>query len=75
VIKHHVDDLIAQLTQIVGDEKTARAMFIATARFHDPAHAASWGDTNIDEDFEGVWALLAQAIARPASSALVGRRQ
>ena len=44
-------------------------MFIATARFHDPAHAASWGDPGIDEDFEGVWELLDQAMARPASSA------
>ena len=69
VVKRHVDHLVAQLTAIVGDERTARAMFVATARFHDPAHATTWGDPGIDEDFEGVWALLAQAIARPASSA------
>jgi AcrR family transcriptional regulator len=69
VIKDHVDHLIAQLTGIVGDERTARAMFIATARFHDPAHAATWGDPGIDEDFEGVWELLDQATRRPASSA------
>jgi AcrR family transcriptional regulator len=69
VIKRHVDHLIAQLTAIVGDERTARAMFIATARFHDPRHAATWGDPGIDDDFEAVWALLDQAMARPASSA------
>jgi AcrR family transcriptional regulator len=69
VVQRHVDHLIAQLAAIVGDERTARAIFIATARFHDPRHAATWGDPGIDEDFEGVWALLAQAIARPASSA------
>jgi AcrR family transcriptional regulator len=69
VIKHHVDHLVDQLAGIVGDERTARALFVATARFHDPAHAATWGDPTIDEDFEAVWALLAQAIARPASSA------
>jgi AcrR family transcriptional regulator len=68
VIQRHVDHLIASLARSVGDERTARALFIATARFHDPAHAASWGDPQIDEDFEAVWALLAQAMARPASS-------
>lgn len=68
-VNRHVDHLIAQLTAIVGDERTARAMFIATARFHDPRHAATWGDPGIDDDFEAVWVLLAQAMARPASSA------
>ena len=66
VITRHVDHLVQSLTRIVGDERTARALFIATARFHDPVHAASWGDPGIDEDFEGVWELLAQAIAQPA---------
>jgi AcrR family transcriptional regulator len=74
VIQRHVDHLIQSLARSVKDEQTARAMFIATARFHDPAHAATWGDPQIDEDFEAVWALLAQAIAWPARSALVGRR-
>ena len=44
-------------------------MILATARFHDPKHAAEWTAPEIDEDFESVWALLDQAIARPASSA------
>ena len=69
VIQRHVDHLIHSLARSVGDERTARAMFIATARFHDPAHAATWGDPQVDEDFEAVWALLAQAMTRPASSA------
>jgi AcrR family transcriptional regulator len=73
-VQHHVDTLIGQLTRIVGDEHTARALFIATARFHDPAHAATWVEPQIDDDFEAVWALVAQAIARPAKSASVGRR-
>jgi AcrR family transcriptional regulator len=69
VVKRHVDHLVGQLTDLVGDERTARALFLATARFHDPRHAASWGEPGIDDDFEAVWELLAQAIARPASSA------
>jgi len=72
-VQRHVDTLIGQLIRIVGDARTARALFDATARFHDPRHAAEWTEPEIDEQFEAVWALLAQAIARPAQSALVGR--
>ena len=68
-VKNHVDHLIAQLTNIVGDETTARALFDATARWHDPRHAEEWGKPGTDEAFEADWALLAQAMARPASSA------
>jgi AcrR family transcriptional regulator len=69
VVRRHVDHLLAQLTDLVGDKRTARALFDATARFHDPKHAAEWAQPGIDEDFEGVWELLAQAISRPASPA------
>jgi AcrR family transcriptional regulator len=69
VVRRHVDHLIAQLTSITGDERTARALFDATARFHDPRHADEWSAPGVDEAFEGVWALLAQAMTRPASSA------
>jgi AcrR family transcriptional regulator len=70
-VQHHVDTLIGQLTRIIGDETTARALFDATARWHDPRHADEWSTPGTDEAFEAVWALLAQAIAQPAS---VGRR-
>jgi len=69
VVRRHVDHLIAQLTSIVGDETTARALFDATARWHDPRHADEWAEPGVDEAFEAVWALLAQAMTRPASSA------
>jgi len=69
VIQRHVDHLVDSLTRIVGDPTTARAMFLATARFHDPKHAHEWMAPEIDQDWESVWALLDQAIARPASSA------
>jgi AcrR family transcriptional regulator len=69
VVHRHVDHLIESLATIVGDPTRARALILATARFHDPRHAASWGEPGIDDDFEAVWALLAQAIARPVSSA------
>ena len=70
VVHRHVDHLIDSLATIVGDRRTARALILATARFHDPRHADSWGEPGIDDDFEAVWALLDQAaMTRPASSA------
>ena len=68
-IQRHVEHLTDSLAKIVGDRTTARALILATGRFHDPKHAPTWGELDIDEDFENVWALVAQAIARPASSA------
>ena len=37
-----------------------RAVFDATARFHNPAHAAEWADPAIDQAFEGVWTLISR---------------
>jgi hypothetical protein len=36
----------------------ARAVFDATARFHNPVHAPEWSDPGIDAAFEGVWSLV-----------------
>jgi Tetracyclin repressor-like, C-terminal domain len=36
----------------------ARAILIATVRFHHPAHAAEWLDPTIDATYDEVWALL-----------------
>ena len=70
VIIAHVDELVAQLATIIaagmaagdfapGDPQVAaRAVFDATSRFHNPAHAATWDEPGIDEAFEGVWALV-----------------
>lgn len=70
VVTAHVDELVGQLTAIVADgiaagdftpgdpAVAARAVFDATGRFHNPAHAAAWGEPGIDEAFEGVWALV-----------------
>jgi AcrR family transcriptional regulator len=35
-----------------------RAVLFATSRFHHPAHAAEWGDPNIDLAYNVVWLLL-----------------
>jgi AcrR family transcriptional regulator len=69
-ITAHVDELVGQLATIIADgmaagdfaagdpETAARAVFDATARFHNPAHAASWDEPGIDDAFEGVYALV-----------------
>jgi AcrR family transcriptional regulator len=70
VITAHVDALVGQLARIISDgvergdfevedpTADARAVFDATGRFHNPAHAAEWSDPGIDEAFERVWSLI-----------------
>ena len=70
VVMAHVAHLTGQLAQIIADgaargefavadvNTAARAVFDATSRFHNPAHAAEWADPAIDAAFEGVCALL-----------------
>lgn len=74
LIQDHVQHLITLMARIVeqgihsqvfnaGDaEATARAIFIATTRFHHPAHALE-GDAIIKQsDFESVWKLILTGI-------------
>jgi AcrR family transcriptional regulator len=70
VVAAHVSSLIAQLETMlregvargeliaVDPKATAAAIFDATARFHNPAHAAEWGDPDIDAAFKRVWTLI-----------------
>jgi AcrR family transcriptional regulator len=74
VVKAHVDTLVGQLARIIADgiksgafsvkdpQVAAQSVFYATARFHNPAHAAEWSDPAIDAAFEGVWSLLHAAL-------------
>jgi AcrR family transcriptional regulator len=79
VIKAHVETLVDQIARIIADgmksgaftvkdaKVTARSVFDATARFHNPAHAGEWSDPGIDSAFEGVWSLLRAALTAPAT--------
>jgi AcrR family transcriptional regulator len=70
VVRAHVDFLVQQITHILSDgvaqgefatenpSLTARAVFDATTRFHDPAHAAEWSNPDIDAAHENVLSLL-----------------
>jgi AcrR family transcriptional regulator len=70
VVKAHVDTLLGQLARIIADGDArgefdtpdpvaaARAVFDATARYHNPAHATEWSDPDIDTSYENVRALV-----------------
>jgi AcrR family transcriptional regulator len=76
VVVAHVDTLTDQLRRIIADgvdraelsaddpAAAARAVFNATSRFHNPAHAAEWSDPAIDDAFDEVWALIVNGLAR-----------
>ncbi|QYX80155.1 TetR family transcriptional regulator [Streptomyces akebiae] len=74
VVGAHIADLTDQLTQIVGTgvdsgefaatdpAGTARAVFHATARFHDPAYAPAWRQPDIEAQFEAVVELVVRGL-------------
>ncbi|MER6395225.1 MULTISPECIES: TetR family transcriptional regulator [unclassified Kitasatospora] len=69
-VEAHIDTLVEQIGRIVqagvnsGEfgpapvGPTARALFEATAHFHDPAYAAEWSDPQAPERFAALWKLL-----------------
>ncbi|MFI9646243.1 TetR family transcriptional regulator [Streptomyces sp. NPDC052040] len=75
VVDQHIDDLTAQLTRILRDGAatgafttgpdpavTARAVFHATGRFHDPAYAGEWARPGIEQEFDAVVGLLLRGL-------------
>ncbi len=76
-VEEHVSALAEQITRILEDgvhkgeirdsalAAGGRAVLDATARFHNPAHAAEWASPEIGGDFEAVWTLLVLGIERP----------
>lgn len=74
VITAHVETLVEQLARIIADgvergefalddpRAAARAVFDATGRFHNPAHASEWSDPDIDTAFEDVWRLVLRGL-------------
>jgi AcrR family transcriptional regulator len=73
-VGEHIADLTSQLTRIIkagietGDfaatdpEATARAVFQATGRFHDPCYAREWEEPGAEADFKAVVDLLARGL-------------
>ncbi|MEU4762901.1 TetR family transcriptional regulator [Actinosynnema sp. NPDC023794] len=78
VVAAHIAAMVEDLTRIVADgvasgdfatpdpAVSAKAVFDATARFHDPAHAGDWSAPDVDESFDAVVSLLVAGLrARP----------
>ena len=73
-VARHIADLVGQLTKIVqagvdtgaftaaDPAVTARALFDATGRFHDPVYAQDWEQPQIDADFAAVLDLLLRGL-------------
>jgi AcrR family transcriptional regulator len=76
VVAGHVATLEGQIATILRDgvaagdfaiddiDGTARAIFDATVRFHNPAHSIEWQDAEIDAAFERVWSLIEATLVR-----------
>ncbi|AZM53130.1 TetR family transcriptional regulator [Streptomyces sp. WAC 01529] len=74
VVDDHIADLTGQLAAIIqqGVERgefaspspatSARAVFDATSRFHDPAYAPHWSRPGIETDFEAVLDLTVRGL-------------
>ncbi|MFE9764448.1 TetR family transcriptional regulator [Streptomyces sp. NPDC005808] len=74
VVDHHIADLTGQLVEIVEDgvrrgvfasdapAVTARALFDATNRFHDPAYSREWEQPGIDGEFEALVDLVVRGV-------------
>jgi AcrR family transcriptional regulator len=83
VVRAHVDTLVAQLAGIVADgvargelqaadpAAAGRAVFDATARFHNPVHAPEWSDPRIDAAVEGVWSLVLNGLLQGRSQGVI----
>ncbi|WML48965.1 TetR family transcriptional regulator [Neobacillus sp. PS3-34] len=75
-VNAHIGELIGQIIPIIEagvanqefksrDAKaTASGVFMATARFHHPAHAKEWASPTIDQEFEVVWNLILSGIVK-----------
>lgn len=87
VITAHVEALVGQLGAIIAEgvesgefrvedpAVAARAVFDATGRFHNPAHAAQWSDPGIDAAYEGVMSLVLSGLANAAYARAGGLEQ
>ncbi|MEV8537029.1 TetR family transcriptional regulator [Streptomyces sp. NPDC051211] len=74
VVETHLEEMIGQLARIIGEgvasgtlaapdvPAAARAVFDATARFHDPQYAADWLSPSITAEFEAVSTLVIRGL-------------
>ena len=80
VVAAHVDELVALTATVIragvkeGTFRTvdpvaaARAILLATSKFHHPAHAAEWTNPTIDAAYNDIWRLLMNGLRKVAMS-------
>lgn len=76
VVNAHIDELIEKIIPIIEDgiskeelisnnaAESAKAVFMATARFHHPALSKEWASPTIEQEFEMVWNLILSGIVK-----------
>ncbi|MDP4084500.1 MAG: TetR family transcriptional regulator [Bacillota bacterium] len=76
VVNAHIGELISQIIPIIEEGMAnqefksadasliASGIFMATARFHHPAHAKEWASPTIDHEFDIVWNLILSGIVK-----------
>ncbi|GAB2791321.1 TetR family transcriptional regulator [Streptomyces daliensis] len=77
-VERHINELVDQIARIIDEgrlkgafsskligtgSEVARAVFDATARFHDPAHAAEWSRPGIEDEFAAVRTMILRGLA------------
>ncbi|MEV3861564.1 TetR family transcriptional regulator [Streptomyces sp. NPDC050095] len=74
VVDAHIAELVGQLTEILQEgvrqgefeisdlPVTARAVFEATAHFHDPVHAPEWSRPGAEQAFDAVVSLVMRGL-------------
>ncbi|WP_406860806.1 TetR family transcriptional regulator [Streptomyces sp. HUAS MG47] len=74
VVDRHLEVLVGQVRTVVEEgvregeftapepDATARALFSATAHFHDPAYAPEWRKPTVDAEFDAVVGLLLRGL-------------
>lgn len=77
VVLAHVEALSGQVSAIIADgiargefaatdpKATGKAIFYATARFHDPSYASEWNDPGLKAVFDDMWTLIVRGLASP----------
>lgn len=87
VVRMHVETLVGQLTGIIEDgiarkelvihdpPATARALLDATLKYHNPVHASTWTEPDIDHEFEALFELLLRGIGVPPDAAFIGSKR
>ena len=79
VTEAHVDEVVALAATVVragiaegtfravDPTAAARAVLVATSRYHHPAHAAEWADPAADVSYDDVWDIVMNGLRAPGA--------